>query len=118
MIDYSRLMEDFCDTVLRENSSRAIREKAPLSFRQCKDRWRDCMECSDLGSKAGKSDKLEKKEEYKRDGFNKGGRGGASKGGPDSSRGRGVTFQGHPVCYHYNNKAGCNRKAHKTIPDG
>ena len=34
-----KIMEDFCDKILRENSCRAVREKAPLTVRQAKERW-------------------------------------------------------------------------------
>ena len=43
-----RLVEEFCDHVMRENSGWALREKLQLSFRQAKERWKDCVEESGL----------------------------------------------------------------------
>ena len=68
-------MEEFCDRVLRENSGRAVREKLPLSYRQAKERWRDCVEEETGRDGAGQQARAEdaRKEEKK---GSKGGGGG------------------------------------------
>ena len=120
--DRVKHMEDFCDLVLRENASRAIREREPLSFRQQKERWRDCAEnfspSNNYAQNNSGQSKKEEKNKYQ-DGTRSntqaskpgggGGSGGSHRPGFDSSRGRAVRFNGSPVCFHYNNRSGCSR---------
>ena len=99
-----KMMEDFCDRVLRENSCRAVREKTPLTVRQAKERWRECTETCDIGEvaqkhKEGHAEKKQRREE-RRGGRNDGQR--PNNGIP--GRGEGAKFNGAPVCFHYNNK--------------
>jgi hypothetical protein len=42
--DKCRMMEEFCDVVMRENARKAIVQDLPLSFQQAKERWRDIAE--------------------------------------------------------------------------
>lgn len=37
-------MLEFCDTVLRDNATRAANKEPPLSYRQAKERWADAVE--------------------------------------------------------------------------
>ena len=110
-----RLMEDFCDRVMRENSSRAVREKLPLSFRQAKERWKDCVEESGLADRQ-RSDKKEGggagdgKSQWKSGQAGKG-KGGWGDGRPAADGGLAPRFNGNLVCYHYNNRmTSCTRK--------
>ena len=116
----SKLLENFCDRVMRENSGRAVREKEPLNFRQAKERWRDCVEES--GLREGQERKMEegKREEGKKPGRVTGGRsrggGGGSGDGyhgqPAGDDSKTVRYQGNLVCFHFNNRGSdCTRKA-------
>ena len=118
--DRCNLLEEFCDRVLRENSSRAAREKEPLSYRQMKERWRDCMEECSSGDGTGQYRKEEGKREDKKQG--KAGGGGKMQGGlfdgqrrtMDGDGNKTTRFQGNLVCFHYNHRnTSCTRK-----PDG
>ena len=113
----SKLIENFCDKVMRENSGRAVREKAPLTFRQAKERWRDCAEESGL-----REGQERRPEDNRRDEGGKSGRenkGKGKSGGGDGYRGAGgsedskmMRYQGNLVCFHYNNRnMVCTRKA-------
>jgi hypothetical protein len=42
--DRAKIAVEFCDTVLRDNASRALVQDTPLSFRQAKERWMDVTE--------------------------------------------------------------------------
>jgi len=42
--DRLRLVLDFCDSVLRENASRAVEQDPPLTFREAKERWAELAE--------------------------------------------------------------------------
>jgi hypothetical protein len=42
--DRTKLILEFCDTVLRDNASRAIVRDPPLSYREAKERWTDIGE--------------------------------------------------------------------------
>jgi hypothetical protein len=42
--DRCKIITEFCDSVLRENASRAVGRLPPLSFRQAKERWADVAE--------------------------------------------------------------------------
>jgi hypothetical protein len=39
-----KIITEFCDSVLRENASRAVGREPPFSFRQAKERWGDVVE--------------------------------------------------------------------------
>jgi hypothetical protein len=128
--DRSRLLEEFCDTVLRENARRAVTIGTPLTYQQARERWRDLAEIKKFG------------QQRPAHGFNanqqKGPGGGAGGGagtgsggkpgqpgrgglgvagarpaaGPGAGRGATVKFNGELVCYHYNNVGrGCTRPA-------
>ena len=105
-----RLVEEFCDRVMRENSGRAVREKLPLSYRQAKERWKDCVEESGLADRQ----KQDRKGDWQRDDQKgKGGQGNRGRGGWTDGRppGDGPRYQGNLVCYHYNNRVtSCTRK--------
>ena len=117
-----QLMEEFCDRVVRENSGRAVREKLPLSYRQAKERWRDCVEEETGRDGAGQQARAEdaRKEEKKGSKGGGGGNGNRLRDGMRDSRVAAVDgdpsktarFQGNLVCFHYNNKTTeCTRKA-------
>ena len=126
-----RLMEQFCDEILRESAGRANRGKTPLSFRQLKERWRDLTE------KVGKSSNTSSNQSSQgnksnyggaRSNGGSGGNGGNSGGGQNSNNGAGkgkagkstrggvhtrsgaLRHQGNLICYLYNNRGpGCQR---------
>ena len=111
--DRCKLIEEFCDRVLRENSGRAVREKLPLTFRQAKERWKDCVEESGLADRQGQ----DKKSDWQReDQKGRGGQGNRGKAGWTDGKFAGgggavAMFQGNLVCYHYNNRVTpCTRK--------
>ena len=111
--DRCKLIEEFCDRVLRENSGRAVREKLPLTFRQAKERWKDCVEESGLADRQGQDKKSDwQKEDQKgRGGQGNRGRGGWTDGRFAGGGGAVAMFQGNLVCYHYNNRVTpCTRK--------
>ena len=111
--DRCKLIEEFCDRVLRENSGRAVREKLPLTFRQAKERWKDCVEESGLADRQGQDKKSDwQREDQKgRGGQGNRGRGGWTDGKFTGGGGAVAMFQGNLVCYHYNNRVTpCTRK--------
>ena len=114
--DRFKLVEGFCDRVMRENSGRAVREKPPLNFRQVKERWRDCVEESGLREGRDKGDENRQNESKKAS--KSGGGGFKGQAGGDSQQGAGdadekktVRYRGNLVCFHYNNRGTeCSRK--------
>ena len=116
-------MEEFCDQVMRENAGRAIKDKEPLSFRQQKERWRDCVEGykgNHYNAQQKKPEEQKFKQDSQRQNFQGGGgnqsggssqnsSGAGARSGFDPNRGRGVRYNGSPVCFHYNNRSGCSR---------
>jgi hypothetical protein len=120
--DRCKLMVDVIDEILRTNSSRAIGGEPPLSFRECRERWKDAAERRpEASTVAGGSSS-------RRDGerASNGARGGNGKdsryraqdgGNPGRSGGRAGTqarnrvllFNGNPVCFKYNRATGCDR---------
>ena len=113
----SKLLELFCDRVMRENSSRAVREKAPLTYRQAKERWRDCVEECGLREGAERKHEEGKREDSRRSAGGGGGgkgRGGGTdgqRGGADGDGSKTARFNGNLVCFHYNNRnSQCTRK--------
>jgi hypothetical protein len=121
-----KLLEDFCDLVLRENARRAVTGGAPLSFQQAKERWRDLLELK-------KTTQHGKRGEQSGSGGGRGDRRGtAGRGGGNSlaagqagmqaagqggksgvfARSTTIKFNGDLVCFHYNNAGrGCGRQA-------
>jgi len=117
---HPRVMEDFVDEVLRESASRANRGKAPLSYRQLRERWRD------LADKKRAPAPTQQKQQSAGTGngnTSSGGAGAGRGGGKTGGGGRGgragtqyrgtaAKFGGNPVCYLYNSrKTGCPRTA-------
>jgi len=110
-----RLILDFCDTVLRENASRAIALEPPLSYREAKERWADITErlpapSSSNSYTAGGGNGTAQR------GFNRAGRGGANNGragGQLMNRGARFSAGGlsYPVCFAYNRPSGCPNPA-------
>jgi len=114
--DKSKFMLDFCDTVLRENASRAIEKETPLSFREAKERWMELAErCQPPSGGQGPAANSN---------GNRPGAGGARRDGTSNLTGlnRGGTAarsgvcktiingQSTPVCFHFNRGA-CRRTA-------
>jgi len=50
--DRMKLVLDFCDSVLRENASRAVELDPPLTFREAKERWAELAERGGGGGQA------------------------------------------------------------------
>ena len=129
-----RLIEQYCDDVLRESAGRANRGKNPLSFQQLKERWRDMTEKLGKSNIQSGSDKTysgqsshSNRGHYGNTGSN-GGNGGGGQGGQSGSSGAGkgknnkttrggvhtrsgaLRHQGNLICYLYNNRGpGCQR---------
>ena len=110
------LLEEFCDRILRENSSRAARDKEPLSYRQAKERWKDCMEECGGGEASAQYKKDDGRKEERKQWKNGGGskpQGTVFDGNRKVVDGDNKTtrFQGNLVCFHFNNRnTGCTRK--------
>ena len=101
---------------MRENSGRAVREKAPLNFRQAKDRWRDCVEESGLREGPDRRAEDNRREDGGKAAKTSSGKSGS--GGGNGYRGPSGTddsktarYHGNLVCFHYNNRNMiCSRK--------
>ena len=113
--DRCKVIEEFCDLVMRENIARAVREniaravreKLPLSYRQAKERWKDCLEESGLAERQRSGQKGEWQRDDRK---GKSSQGGKNRGGWSDSRAAAdgnpvARYQGNLVCYHFNN---CN----------
>jgi hypothetical protein len=124
--DRCKLLEDFCDAVLRENARRAVTIGTPLSFQQARERWRDLAELKRSGSRgnSGYQQQQQQQQQSSQQGQRGGlsaGRGGAPRRGggsggtgfsrPGGGRSPSVFFNNELVCFHYNNPGGCNRAA-------
>jgi hypothetical protein len=112
-----KVLEDFCDLILRENARRAILQEVPLSFQQAKDRWRDMMEQrrsnSGAGFKGGQSGgagQAGAQGRAKQQTGAAGGSGAAQSGKAGAmARSAQLMFQGEKVCFLFNGPKGCNR---------
>jgi hypothetical protein len=117
-----RVLEEFCDAILRENARRAVTIGYPLSYQQARERWRDITELKRVGQAKQSSGPVAgqgKQEPSKGQQSNRGGHQGQGRFGPPgggssaarSTTGRGATikFNGDLVCFHFNNRAGCSR---------
>jgi len=107
------LIAEVIDEILRANASRAICREPPLSFRECRERWKDAIEKRPTagGSKA-------RRDGDKAGGVHKDARGKhADNRGPAKSAGRAgqmnrsrvLKYQGNLICFQYNRAGGCNR---------
>jgi len=105
-----RLMEEFADDILRESASRGNRNKAPLAYRQLRERWRDCAEKKRITPSTTKQNTTGGSTN------NSGSSGQAQKSGkPSSKPGRGgsqqkgttAKFGGNSVCFLYNSRKAC-----------
>jgi hypothetical protein len=106
-----KIITEFCDSVLRENASRAVGREPPLSFRQAKERWGDVVER--YGQAGGRQARQEC-------GGHQSGGGGGNAGGAGQGKGgamvcnRGARFnvggKQYSVCFDFN-KGRCNRQA-------
>jgi hypothetical protein len=118
-----QLMIEVIDNILRENSNRAVGGEPPLSFRACKERWKDAAEQRHGSGSSGTNSN-------RRDNDKPTGSNTTTSGGKDSryrtQDGRGSTnrfsgragnqdrrrvlqFNGKPVCFKYNRATGCDR---------
>jgi len=106
------LITEVIDDILRSNASRAISKEPPLTFRECRERWKDAAERKPAHS-ANRN---------RRDADRPGGAGRDSRGKPDGksanktggrggqqSRSRVLKHNGNLVCFQYNRASGCNR---------
>jgi uncharacterized membrane protein YgcG len=104
-----KIITEFCDTVLRENASRAVGREPPLSFRQAKERWGDVTERYGPASVR----QIRADGGGQQSGGGGGGGTGQSKGGA-MVRSRGARFhtggKQYSVCFDFN-KGRCNRQA-------
>ena len=115
-----RIIEDFCDDILRESAGRANRGKAPLSYRQLKDRWRDSTERQKNRSASSVQRDGAHSDGNQRGGSSArgrgaprgGGRGGATGRGGMMTKGTAARYQGNAVCFLFNSNnrgRGCPR---------
>jgi hypothetical protein len=130
-----KLMEEFCDTVMRENARRAIVQEMPLSFQQAKERWRDLAEqrraVPHFQGAAGEPAKAAGQQGRKGPAVSGSASGPASGGSGNGGGGRRtavqysqppsgksgfiarnavVKFNGELICFHFNNAGrGCGR---------
>jgi hypothetical protein len=132
--DRCSILEEVCDTVLRENARRAVTVGTPLSFQQAKERWRDITELKKnaggrvgAATAAGGSQQNAGNSQQRQAGAGGAaavtagsGRpaqfarppGGASGGRVGLGRGANAKFNNELVCFHYNNAGrGCSRPA-------
>jgi hypothetical protein len=131
--DKCKMMEEFCDAVMRENARKAIVQDLPLSFQQAKERWRDIAEQKRSapynGGGGGDGNKTFPQTSKNTAAASTAGSGsGGANGGGGGGRRTAVTynqtagrsgiiarnavvkFQGDLVCFHYNNVGrGCGR---------
>jgi hypothetical protein len=114
-----RLIEEFCDTVMRENACMAVTRTPPLLAQQAKERWRDLVELRRCGSSSSSSRRPDLASGSggradRRQG--KGGSGPPAGGGQFAkcgvlARSTTVQYGGNLVCYHFNNAGrGCGRQ--------
>jgi hypothetical protein len=105
-----KIMAEFCDSVLRENASRAVGRLAPLSFRQAKERWSDITERYGPPPRGGRNDG---RQQQAGAGGSGGAGGGGQRNGGNLVRGRAAKhlWQGkqYGVCFEFN-KGSCSRK--------
>ena len=107
-----RLMEEFADEILRETASRANRNKAPLAYRQLRERWRDCAEKKRILPGAAKQSHTGNNNNTAGQTQKAGKAGGKTGRGGTQLKGTTAKFGGNPVCFLYNSrKAGCPRTA-------
>jgi hypothetical protein len=110
-VERCRIIAEFCDTVLRDNASRAVGRDPPLSFRQAKERWLDVAERYGPVGLVG-AHRPGKKDGGKAVAGPVSGGQTAAKGGA-AARNRSARFlsggRSHAVCFDYNRGA-CNRK--------
>ena len=124
--DRCKFIVEFCDTVLRDNASRALVKDPPLAFRRTKEKWSDLAEKYPTAPSAasfqdGKGNSA---------GSNRGRGGGNSgssptRGGAGGGGGRGGNqFKGkvarffsagvaYPVCFDFNRQGGCTKRTAK-----
>jgi len=110
-----RLIADVVDEILRTNSSRAVASEPPLSFRECRERWKDAAERRH-GSSTQQGNQRKGGE---RQGNMSGGRdrfrAADSKSGRIPNRGgqqakaKVLKYKGNLICFLYNKATGCNR---------
>jgi len=107
-----RLMEEFADEILRESASRANRNKAPLAYRQLRERWRDFAEKKRIHPVA-KHNTTSSSTGQQQQPAQKTAKAGGNKGRSGTQqKGTSAKFGGNPVCFLYNSrKAGCPRTA-------
>jgi hypothetical protein len=117
-----RLIEEFCDAVMRENARRAVTSLPPLSAQQAKERWRDLVELRRSGN-GGRSTSSGRGDSGSASGARvdrrgaKGSGGYAAGGSQQGAKGGGLTrsttvlYGGNLICYHFNNVGrGCTRQ--------
>jgi hypothetical protein len=109
--DRCKIITEFCDSVLRENASRAVGRLPPLSFRQAKERWADVAERYGPVARGGRGDSRGQQQQQG-GGVSGGGAGGGQRSGGNAVRGRAAKhlWQGkqYGVCYEFN-KGSCSR---------
>jgi len=112
--DQCALITEVIDDILRTNASRAIGREPPLSFRECRERWKDAAEKRPTqanykhrrdNDKPGPSSKDPRsKPDGKTAGkFN-------SRSG-HLARSRVMKHNGNLICFQYNKASGCHRKS-------
>jgi hypothetical protein len=123
------VMKRFFEEIVRDNSGRAVRKEPPLDYEQARAKWiRVVASCcpqvnsfqyGQLGqpvavaaAAGGRAEGAAAKVDAAGKGQGNGGKGGGSGAGFQRAPAR---FNGVPVCFQYNSKEGCKRKAHGSM---
>ena len=106
-----KLVCEFFDLVMLDNSHRAALGEVPLDFKEAKERWEDVLCRNDLRVAGASQERSAGAGSSNRDkGRNSGNSSSKAKGtsGAVSTRPK-PSFSGKQLCYDYNRKAGCRR---------
>ena len=100
------IVETLFNRVMIENASLAVRRAAPADYRRVKEIWEDIMELQPKGTAGPVTDG----QNYSASRGNRGGRGGAVRGGRSGNdRAATAKLGGMFVCHAYNEQTGCKR---------
>jgi len=107
-----KLVCEFFDLVMLDNSYRATQGEVPLDFKEAKERWEDVLIRNDLrpGGNAGQERAASANPDGKQ---SRGGNGSGAKAKTPASASASrpkSSFGGKQLCYDFNRKAGCTRR--------
>jgi len=129
-----RILEEFCDRVLCENAVRAARGATYLSYEAVKGRWRDAVEkeprskqsdpqhsTTNSNATTGFNSNRNNSGQQSRGGASSGGARGSNRGAARGragwqARGAVASYQGNPVCFHYNIRPAGGQQSTCTRP--